>query len=44
MERLEGRNATYNPYRFSSFVDKETELPVMSASMVQLDERGVTYC
>jgi hypothetical protein len=44
LARLEGRNATYNPYRFSSFVDRETEAPLKTANMAQLDERGVTYC
>lgn len=44
IERLEGRNATYNPFQYSSFVDCETEAPLKTAQMVQLDERGVTYC
>lgn len=43
LDRLEGRNARYNPYRFSSFVDRDTETPLCNAPMVQLDETGVTY-
>ena len=44
IDRLAGRSATYNPYRYSSFVDRETELPLKAAGTVQLDEVGVTYC
>ena len=44
MEQFEGRAVYYNPYRFTSFVDRETEAPIASAELVQLDENGVTYC
>lgn len=40
---LRGRNAYYNPYRYGSFVDRETEAPLKAADLVQLDEHGVTY-
>lgn len=43
ISHLPGRSATYNPYRFSSFVDRETEAPLLRAPWVQLDEHGVTY-
>ena len=34
---------TYNPYRFDSFVDKETESPVQSAAKSVVTTRGVFY-
>jgi hypothetical protein len=43
INNLGGRQATYNPYRFASFVDRETEAPLSQAPWVQLDEHGVTY-
>ncbi len=43
-DRLEGRCAHYNPYRYSAFIDRETETPLTTARVVQLDERGVIYC
>jgi len=43
INHLPGRQATYNPYRYSSFVDRETEVPLSRAPWVQLDECGVTY-
>lgn len=44
MDAFQGRPVYYNPYRFASFVDRETEAPVQSANLVQLDEHGMTYC
>lgn len=32
---------TYNPYKFTSFVDREHLTPVFSAKSVQLEGRGV---
>lgn len=43
LEQLSGRNATYNPHRYASFVDRETETPLSRADLVQFDEHGVTY-
>ena len=43
LKRLAGRNARYNPYRYASFVDRDTEAPLSAAALVQLDETGVTY-
>ena len=43
INHLSGRSATYNPFRFNSFVDRETEAPLAHAPWVQLDENGVTY-
>ena len=43
MSVLPGRSARYNPYRYSSFVDSQTEAPLSLADLVQLDESGVTY-
>ena len=43
ISQLAGRSVTYNPYRYNSFVDRETETPLANAPWVQLDEHGVTY-
>ena len=43
LDALGGRTVFYDPYRFSTFVDGESYLPVRRARTVQLDERGVTY-
>lgn len=43
LEVLGGRGVFYNPYQFSSFVDRETEEPVKVASIVRFDENGVIY-
>ena len=40
---LEGRGVFYDPYRFASFVDRETHAPVMAAGQVHFDEGGVVY-
>lgn len=40
---LEGRGAFYDPYRFGSFVDAETQAPVTSVSVAHFDEDGVVY-
>jgi len=40
---LAGRRAYYDPYRFSSFVDRETSAPLLGAAVVQLDESGIRY-
>lgn len=37
------RSATYNPYRFASFVDRETFEPVHEASLVSINGRQITY-
>lgn len=41
--KMEGRGVFYNPYRFTSFVDKETRVPITSADFVHFDESGVVY-
>lgn len=43
LDALAGRRVFYDPYRFSSFVDGESHLPVRHARLVQLDEAGVIY-
>jgi hypothetical protein len=43
LDLLAGRGARYNPFRYSAFVDCETEQPLSRAELVQLDERGVIY-
>lgn len=40
---MNGRRVFYNPYRFSSFVDSETQTPVTAATTAYFDEHGVTY-
>jgi hypothetical protein len=40
---LGGRRAVYHPYRFPTFVDGETTVPVLRASLVQLDASGLSY-
>jgi len=35
--------ATYNPYKYSQFVDKATEVPLESAKVAYLDHRKVYY-
>lgn len=34
---------TYNPYKYESFVDRETEQPVLEASAAYLSGKGVKY-
>lgn len=43
--RLSGNThpAYYNPYKFNSFVNKNTEKPVLEASTVLLHKKGVCY-
>jgi hypothetical protein len=41
--KIAGRGVVYNPYRFSSFVDDETERPILAAELAQFDEFGVVY-
>ncbi len=43
LEQLSGRSATYNPRRYTSFVDRDTETPLSRAALVQFDESGLTY-
>ena len=43
LEKLTGRGVFYNPYKFSTFVDNETQSPVNAASVAHFDEDGVTY-
>jgi hypothetical protein len=38
-----GREATYNPYKFSSFVDKSSEEPLKEARVVHLENKKVYY-
>lgn len=40
--KLENK-ATYNPYKYSSFVDRETETPIYSANYAKLSAQGVEY-
>ena len=35
-------HVTYNPYRFSTFVDRETLAPITGASLAHLHDRKVT--
>ena len=39
-----GRDAFYDPYRFPSFVDGETNAPVTNVRIARFDEDGVVYC
>lgn len=39
----EGRGAFYDPYRFESFVDSETQSPVITVRTAYFDEDGVIY-
>jgi hypothetical protein len=43
IEPMVGRGAFYDPYRFPSFVDRETNAPVTAVSAAQFDEHGVIY-
>ena len=43
LDRITGRSIFYDPYRFASFVDGDTEAPVTSAETAHFDEHGVTY-
>lgn len=43
MEPMVGRGAFYDPWRFASFVDSDTEAPVTAVKVAQFDEDGVTY-
>jgi len=38
--KVDNRKITYNPYKFSSFVDRETLAPVFSAKSVKMEGRG----
>jgi len=40
---IRGRMAFYDPYRFDSFVDRDSLEPVHQAGQVFLDESGLTY-
>lgn len=40
---IHGRVAFYDPYRFDSFVDRDSLQPVHHADQVFLDESGMTY-
>lgn len=39
----DGRGLFYDPYRFGSFVDSETEAPVTAVRVAHFDEDGVVY-
>lgn len=43
LSEIAGRRVYYDPYRFASFVDRETLTPVTFARIVQFDDHGVTY-
>ena len=43
LDKITGRGVFYNPYRFASFVDDETQAPVTEAEFAQFDESGVIY-
>lgn len=37
------RSATYNPFKFDSFVDRETSEPVYNAELVSINGRQINY-
>ncbi|AHJ87634.1 hypothetical protein Bp8pC_204 [Bacillus phage Bp8p-C] len=37
------REATYNPYKFNSFIDKETHQPISTANTVILKDKRIFY-
>jgi len=41
--RIVGRGVFYDPKRFSSFVDRETKVPVTRVRVAHFDEDGVIY-
>lgn len=41
--QAELREATYNPYKYESFVDKETKQPIESAGLVLLKNKKIFY-
>lgn len=43
LDALVGRGLFYDPYRFSSFVDRDSGQPVTFACVVHFDEYGVVY-
>jgi hypothetical protein len=43
MEPMAGRGVFYDPWRFASFVDSDTEAPVTAVRVAQFDEDGVIY-
>ena len=43
IEPMAGRAAFYDPFRFPSFVDGETNDPVIAASAAHFDEDGLIY-
>jgi len=43
IEPITGRGAFYDPLRFPSFVDRETQAPVTAVTDATFDENGVTY-
>lgn len=43
LDKFSGRSVFYNPYKFSSFVDDETQSPILAADFAQFDESGVIY-
>ncbi len=43
LERMKGRSAFYDPYRFPYFVDGETNAPITRVSVAHFDEDGVIY-
>jgi hypothetical protein len=42
VEPLQGQAVTYNPYLYSSFVNRETLEPVLTASQAFLKDRTIT--
>jgi len=43
LESITGRGVYYDPYQFASFVDRDTQEPVMAARIAHFDEQGVVY-
>ena len=43
LERVNGRRVDYDPFKASSFLDKDSEERVGAASTAHFDEDGVTY-
>lgn len=38
------KEATYNPFKYETFVDKETEEPIHTARLVVLKDKKMYYC
>ena len=42
IDKLHGVKVTYNPYKYSTFVDRETEQPIHGATLALVNGRDVT--